>query len=67
MVIGTKNEDAISQSFASLDVVHEVFDCGLFEAKDDPWLAVSPDGFATFDLPGVVKEKNIIDTSGRWK
>ncbi len=32
MVIGTKHEDAILQSFASLRIVHEVFDCGLFEA-----------------------------------
>jgi hypothetical protein len=52
MVIGTKNEDAILKSFASLHIVHEVFDCGLFESKHHPWLAASPDGFALFDSPG---------------
>jgi hypothetical protein len=48
-----KNEDAISKSFSMLQYVHEVFHCGLFEAKDHPWLAASPDGFALFDLPGL--------------
>ncbi len=51
MVIGTKNKDAILQSFTSLHIVHEVFDCGLFEAKEHPWLAASLDEFALFDLP----------------
>ena len=51
MVIGTKNEDAILKSFSTLQCVARVFECGLFECKDHPWLAASPDGLALFDLP----------------
>ncbi len=68
-MIGTKNKDAILQSFASLHIVNEVCESGLFEAKGHPWLAASPDGFALFDLPGShgAEGENLSDTLGHLK
>ncbi len=58
MVIGSKNENAVLKAFSNLDYVCSVFDVGLIEHSDIPWLAASPDAVAiiqtTEDFAGIV-------------
>jgi hypothetical protein len=50
MVIGTKNEGAVLNSFSKLSYMKGVFECGLLECKDYLWMA--PDGIAAVMLNG---------------
>jgi hypothetical protein len=50
MVAGTKNEDAILDAFLQHPNVKNLFECGLLESKDTPWLAASPDAIAVLQL-----------------
>ena len=49
MVIGSKNEEAVLLHLASKNYVLNMYDCGLLESKDSPWLAASPDAIAVID------------------
>ncbi len=48
MVISIKNESAIIAiaAFSRSNYVLDIFECGLFESLDHPWLAASPDAIA---------------------
>jgi hypothetical protein len=50
MVIGTKNESAIIAAFRRSNYVLDIFECGLFESLDHPWLAASPDAIAVLKM-----------------
>jgi hypothetical protein len=51
MVIGTKNESAIIVAFSRSTYILDVFECGLFESLEHPWLAASPDAIALLKHP----------------
>jgi hypothetical protein len=51
MVAGTKNEGAILDAFLQHPNVKDLFECGLLESKEVPWLAASPDAIAILSLP----------------
>jgi hypothetical protein len=46
MMIGAKKEAAVLNAFSKLTYVKGVFECGLLENKQHPWMAASPDGAA---------------------
>jgi hypothetical protein len=52
MVAGTKNEPAILSALLQHEYVVNLFECGLLESKEVPWLAASPDAIAELELPG---------------
>jgi hypothetical protein len=52
MKIGTKNEDAILRALRCHQQVSDLWSCGLFESKEYPWLAASPDAIAIVKAPG---------------
>jgi hypothetical protein len=51
MVAGTKNEGAILEAFLQHENVKDLFECGLLESKEVPWLAASPDAIAILSFP----------------
>jgi hypothetical protein len=52
MVIGTKNEYSILSAFSMNYYVEQVFECGLLECLNFPWLAASPDAVAVLNVSG---------------
>jgi len=50
MVIRTKNENAFV--FFMNNYVEQVFECGLLECLNFPWLAASPDAVAVLNVSG---------------
>jgi hypothetical protein len=50
MVIGTKNESAVLTAFSRNNYMEQVFECGLLECLNLPWLAASPDGVAVLKV-----------------
>jgi len=50
MVIGTKNESAVLNAFSRNNYVEQVFECGLLECLNLPWLAALPDRVAVFNV-----------------
>jgi hypothetical protein len=52
MKIGTKNEDAILHALRCHHQVSDLWSGGLFESKQYPWLAASPDAIAIVKAPG---------------
>jgi hypothetical protein len=50
MVAGTKNEEAVLKAFWKHDQVADLWECGLFEAKNYPWIAASPDAIVLLQL-----------------
>jgi hypothetical protein len=49
MVIGSRNEEAVLLHLATKPYVLDMYECGLLESKDNPWLAASPDAIAVID------------------
>jgi hypothetical protein len=50
MVIGSKNENAVLKALSNLDFVSNVFDVGLIEHINIPWLAASPDAISIIQV-----------------
>jgi hypothetical protein len=52
MVIGTKNEYSILSAFSMNYYVEQVFECGLLEYLNFPWLAASTNSGAVLNVSG---------------
>jgi hypothetical protein len=50
MVAGKKNEPAVLEACLQHDQAADIWECGLFEAKDCSWLAAAPNAIALLQL-----------------
>jgi hypothetical protein len=57
MVIGARNEDAVLMSLSQKPYVSRIYDAGLLESNNIPWLAASPDAIVVIkdNVPGLTQ------------
>ncbi len=65
MVFGSKNEEAVLLHLASKNYVLNMYDCGLLESKDSPWLVASPDAIAVIDSGDGEAKRCVVEVKTR--